>query len=95
MSETSNTPSNAIACIFKMAKRVIAAAAELHAAPGISMSAKMKILHALLVAVTKAVGMRIKQECEKPEFGSWVTLMQKFLCISILTLFCAQLMALL
>ena len=60
-----------------MAKRVIAAAAESHAAPRISVNAKMKMLHALLVAVAKAVGMRIKNECKNSGFGPWVVLVKK------------------
>ena len=60
-----NKLSSSVACIFSMAKRVIASVAK--KAPGNkTVNAKMKILHALLVAVAKAVGMRIKQECEYP-----------------------------
>ena len=82
-SESNNTPSAVAVCIFKMAKRVIAAAAESHAAPRISVNAKMKMLHALLVAVAKAVGMRIKNECKNLGFGPWVVLVQnfRFMCI--------------
>lgn len=68
-----NKLSSSVACIFSMAKRVIASVAK--TAPGNkTVNAKMKILHALLVAVAKAVGMRIKQECEDP----WLDALVKF-----------------
>ena len=60
ISPTDNEPSSVVACIFNMAKRAISVVAK---GPPV-VNASMKILHALLVVVAKAVGMRIKQACE-------------------------------
>ena len=70
VSAGNNDPSSAVVEIFNMAKRIITALGKI--TPGNTVNSKMKILHALLVAVAKTVGMRIKKECEIHGIGSQI-----------------------